>query len=176
MRIGKALQLKLENIEFTEDLVKFNLRREYTKSGDSRYCFASREAKEALEEWLKTRLNFLKRAVGRSHIFEKDVEDGRLFPFTTNTAYYIWNKALDKAELNGKDKTTERRKLHPHSLRKFFRTKMASLIQARANRKLHNHVEEPDDETKEMKQGFQEVKQKLRELEEPLLKSSERNT
>lgn len=127
MRIGETLQLTLDDIELAEDLVKIRLRGEYTKSGDSRYCFASIEAREAITEWLKIRQQYLRQAAGRSHTYVKDVEDNRVFPFTSSIAYYIWTRTLDKAELNGKDKSTGRLKLHPHSLRKFFRNKMAGL-------------------------------------------------
>jgi len=140
MRIGETLELKLDDVELTDNLVKIHVRGEYTKSGDPRYCFASREAREALEEWLKTRAESLKRAVGRSHIHSKKDEDDRLFPFSMDTAYFVWSHALDKANLNGKDKATGRRKIHPHVLRKFFRTKMASLIQVDIVEALMGHT------------------------------------
>jgi integrase len=122
MRIGEAMKLKLEDINLESDPVKINIGREYTKSGDARITFVSGEAKESIEEWLKTRENYIKTAVARSHFHEKDAEDERIFPFNAKTATDIWNNALDKANLNGKDKETNRHKIHPHVLRKFFRS------------------------------------------------------
>lgn len=122
MRIGEAMQLTLEDIELDADPVKINIRREYTKSGDARITFVSGETKEAIEEWLKTRDDYIKTAVAKSP-FPKDAEDERLFPFDKKTAYDQWRNALDKAKLNGRDKETNRHKIHPHVLRKFFRSK-----------------------------------------------------
>jgi len=122
MRIGEAMQLTLEDIELDADPVKINIRREYTKSGDARITFVSGEAKESLEEWLKTRDDYIETAVAKSP-FPKDSEDDRLFPFDVKTAYDQWRNALDKAKLNGRDKVTNRHKIHPHVLRKFFRSK-----------------------------------------------------
>ena len=122
MRIGEAMQLTLEDIDLDADPVKINIRREYTKSGDARITFVSGEAKEAIEEWLKTREDYIKTAVARSHFYEKDAEDERLFPFNAKTATDIWINALNKANLNGRDKETNRHKIHPHVLRKFFRS------------------------------------------------------
>jgi integrase len=133
MRIGEAMQLTLEDIDLDLDPVKINIRREYTKSGDARITFVSGEAKESLEEWVKTRDDYIKTAVAKSP-FPKDAEDERLFPFDVKTAYDQWRNALDKAKLNGRDKETNRHKIHPHVLRKFFRSKagMVSVDMAEA--------------------------------------------
>jgi len=70
----------------------------------------------------------LKAAAAKSHIYDKKVEDPRIFPFETSTAYSLWRKALNKAKLNGKDKSTNRERIHPHVLRKFFRTRLGAVI------------------------------------------------
>ena len=67
-------------------------------------------------------------ASGRSARFDKDVEDTRLFPFLANTAYYLWKNSLEKSGNGQRDGSTNRRKIHPHVLRKFFRTKLGSVI------------------------------------------------
>jgi len=128
MRIGEALQLKLNDLDLKADPVKINVRGEYTKTGNSRVAFASREAKEAIEEWLKVRGSYLESAAKKSHLFEKSAEDARLFPFENCTAYSVWNNALEKAQMDERDESTSYRKMHPHVLRKFFRTRMATLI------------------------------------------------
>ena len=133
MRIGEALQLQLDNIELTEakDLDKkpttIHIRGEYTKSGSKRIAFMSREATKAMEGWLGIREASLKTAIARSR-GRKSKEDNRIFPFEIGNMYAVWNGALDKAKLNGVDKTTSRRKMHPHVLRKFFRSQMATVI------------------------------------------------
>jgi integrase len=128
MRIGETLKLKLDDVELNHDPAKISIRGEYTKTGNSRIAFISREAKEAVEEWLKNRSQYLKAAAGRSHKYGKSTVDDRLFPFEGNTAYAIWLNAVQKTGWLKKDRSTNHYTLHPHTLRKFFRTKMGSVI------------------------------------------------
>ena len=99
-----------------------------TKSGNSRHAFISSEAKETLTEWLNVKKDCLKAAVAKSWLHEKSLEDSRVFPFDPKTAYSMWTKALHKSGLNGRDKITNREKIHTHVLRKFFRTRLPSII------------------------------------------------
>ncbi|UCE96532.1 MAG: site-specific integrase [Candidatus Bathyarchaeota archaeon] len=127
MRIGEALQLELDDISFTErNHVKIEIRN--TKTSEPRHAIASHEAKAAVEEWLKVRGNYLEAAVRKSHFHEKSLDDKKLFPFAKTTAYRMWLSAIDKAELNGRDKMTNWHKMHPHVLRKFFRTRLGAVI------------------------------------------------
>ncbi len=136
MRIGETLQLKLDDLELDNDPPKVNIRGEYTKSGNPRIAFMTNETKEHILEWLKVREQYLKVSVARSvkrpqykkEFKGKSLQDDRLFPFENNTAYAIWNNALTKTGNGQRDKTTNRRTLHPHVLRKFFRTKLGSVI------------------------------------------------
>jgi len=128
MRIGEALQLKLDDIELNKTPTKINIRGQYTKSGNSRIAFVSKEATMVIQEWLKNRNQYLISAVGKSHKYAKNVEDDRLFPFMNNTAYAIWRNAVRKAGFLKKDKQTNRHTVHPHVLRKFFRTRMGTVI------------------------------------------------
>ncbi len=128
MRIGEALQLTLEDLLLDEEPLRIQIRGEYTKTGNSRHAFASRETKEALQEWLKIRGEYLEAAVGKSHHYEKSMKDDRLFPFQSTTAYLMWRGALKKAKMAQRDKSTNIRKLHPHVLRKFFRTRLGAVI------------------------------------------------
>jgi integrase len=128
MRIGEASKLKLNDLMLDEEPMRIQIRGEYTKTGNSRYAFASREAKEAITEWLKVRTEYLKAASGKSHKYGKSAEDDRLFPFRKTTSYIIWHGALKKAKLDSRDNSTNVRKLHPHVLRKFFRTRLGAVI------------------------------------------------
>ena len=131
MRIGEALKLNLENVKLNETPMQIEIPGEYTKTGNSRYAFASRETKEIIQEWLKNREKYIKSAVRKSHMFKKTTveKEDRLFPFESQVAYVMWRNALDKARLNERDKSTNIRKLHPHVLRKFFRTRLGAVIQ-----------------------------------------------
>jgi hypothetical protein len=139
MRIGEALQLTFDDIDLSSVPVKINLRGEYTKTGDKRIAFISGEAREHIEEWLKYRDEYLVSSSKRSWKYEKSVEDRRLFPFSESTAHYIWTNALDKSGLNQKDASTKRHKIHPHVLRKFFRTRMGSVIAVDVTEALMGH-------------------------------------
>jgi len=127
MRIGEALQLKLGDVEIDKQPAKVNIRGRYTKTGNSRVAFVSKEAVEAIQEWLRNRKRYLEAAAGKSR-HAKSVEDDRLFPFLDNTAYAIWRNAVRKAGLLENDKETKRITIHPHVLRKFFRTRMGTVI------------------------------------------------
>jgi integrase len=126
MRIGELLQSHLDDLYLNEEPTRIQLRGEITKTGNPRHVFFSREAHEALIEWLKVREDYLKSAVGKSHLYDKNFIDSRIFPFDSSTAYSMWSKALHKSGLNGKDKSTGREKIHPHTLRKFFRTRLGA--------------------------------------------------
>ena len=125
MRIGEALKLKLEDVDLTSDPPRILIRGEYTKSGNSRVAFISSEAKETLEEWLKIRDEVLNASVKRSR-YPKKAEDKRIWAFEPNTAYFIWRNAIKKAGFDKRfqyNNSLERFTVHPHVLRKFFRTR-----------------------------------------------------
>jgi len=128
MRIGEALNSNIDDLNLEEKTARIQIRGEITKSGNSRHAFISSEAKEALTEWLKVREAYLEAAVRKSQLYAKSGNDSRIFPFEPRTAYSIWTKALHKSGLNGRDKSTNREKLHPHVLRKFFRTRLGAVI------------------------------------------------
>jgi len=128
MRIGETLQLKLGDIDLDKTPMRIQIRREYTKTGNPRHAFASKETKEALQEWLKVREGYLEAAIKKSHLFEKKSEDSRLFPFENSAAYAVWRNALKKAKMDERDRSTNFRKIHPHVLRKFFRTRLGTVI------------------------------------------------
>jgi len=128
MRIGECLSLTPKDVELDKDPSRVNLLGEYTKSGNPRVTFISKEAREAVLEWLKVRRDYLRAAAAKSHRYGKSKEDERLFPFEGNTAYVAWNRALKKTGNHVRDKATNIHKTHPHTLRKFFRTKLGAVI------------------------------------------------
>jgi integrase len=128
MRIGEALKLTMQDVNLEKTPITINIRGETTKTGDRRTTFISREAGESIREWLKTRGKYLRGAAGRSHRYSKSETDPRLFPFEVATAYSMWNTALDRTGNGARDSSTNRRKLHPHVLRKFFRSTLPKVI------------------------------------------------
>jgi len=130
MRIDEALKLTVEDVDLASEPPRINIQGEYTKTGNPRVAFISSEAKEALQEWLKIRENELQTAVKRSR-YGKKAEDKRIRPFEANTAYYIWRNAIAKSGFAKRfqyNNSVERFTVHPHVLRKFFRTRMATVI------------------------------------------------
>lgn len=127
MRIGEILQIKIKDVVFNQP-TKINICSEYTKTGNPRISFISSEATEALQEWLKIRDQSLEASVKRTKHGSKDINSKKLFPFADTTARFIWNSALRKSGLYETDEVTNRKLLHPHTLRKFFRSRMATVI------------------------------------------------
>ncbi|MGD0329828.1 MAG: site-specific integrase [Nitrososphaeria archaeon] len=127
MRIGECLKLKSSDLEDGEPY-RIKVKGENSKSGNSRITFISKEAVLFLNEWMKVREGYLKSAIGKSHLYAKNKEDERIFPFEMQTAYFIWKNALLKSGFMKKDSSTNRLTIHPHVLRKFFRTRLGSII------------------------------------------------
>jgi integrase/recombinase XerC/integrase/recombinase XerD len=124
MRIGECLRLRFKDFDFEHRTIQ--IPGQFTKSGDSRTVFYSQECADVLKEYLDRHEEFLQRSINRSR-FAK-VKDDRVFPMTVQNVYEIWWRALNRTKLNGRDSTTNRNKLHPHVLRKFFRTMLGPVL------------------------------------------------
>jgi len=117
-RVGETLRLKIEDFDFEADPPRVHIRGEITKGGvGERTAYFSYEARDALKDWLAIKDSMHKRD-GSTY------KDDRVFPFVLSTANDLFNRACDKAGIGTRDKRTERRVIHLHSLRKFFRTKI----------------------------------------------------
>jgi len=126
MRLNEILQLTLDDIDFTKDPVKIYIRSEITKTRAARITFCSDEAAEAIQEWLKERDKYLEVAVRKTKsMCGKTLDDDTLFCFNNTTANTIWNRLLEKSGFTEKDKSTGIHRLHFHTLRKFFETRMS---------------------------------------------------
>lgn len=132
MRIGEALQIELDDINMETTPVSIHIRGDYTKNGKQRDTFISKEAKTTLEEWIKVRESYLVSAQNRNNGLvksgkgrPKNENDNRVFPFSYSVAEQMWKNALDKSENLSYDKSTGRKKVRIHALRKFFRSHLA---------------------------------------------------
>lgn len=123
MRIGEAVQIEVNDIYLNRDPVRIKIRSEYTKTGKKRITFISPEAKQAVEEWLKFRDQYVKQANARSHTYERQDTD-KLFPFTPTNFNIMWRNALTKSKLLQIDSRTNRVSIRPHNLRKYFRLRI----------------------------------------------------
>lgn len=127
MRINEILNLEPDDIDFKSNPPKVYVR--HTKFEKPRICFISNEAKNSLLEWLKVREKFLKRALIKCNrennpITHKNPDDKRIFPFTYQTFCNIWHRLLKDVELNDRDKSTGFYRLHIHTLRKYYKTRL----------------------------------------------------
>lgn len=137
MRIGEALSLTFDDIDLNQNPGFIQIRGENTKTGDQRFTFIGREAKEAILEWLKVREAYMAQAQNKNagflaHGFSGPrplpTQDNRVFPFAMKTAQDIWRTAVKNAGLKERDPSTGRFNLHIHQLRKFFRSQLALAV------------------------------------------------
>lgn len=142
MRIGELPEVTFGDMHLDEDPCRIVIRGNHTKTGDTRTAFISQEAKELILEWLKVRTDYIKSARRLRYKFErrdiedykrlnediKNLKDDRVFPFGEHSAREMWNQALEDAGLEDRDKDTNHRTLHPHSLRQFFRTNAGVVV------------------------------------------------
>ncbi len=137
-RLGETLQLKKEDLELDADPPKTHIRAEYTKGGvGARTVYFSYEARDAIKEWYRVKDTWKKRAVSGTY------GGNRVFPWTNQTAGFMWNLACNKAGIEKRDVKTNRRLIHLHSLRKFFRSN--SKLDADIVHALMGHSEYLDD-------------------------------
>ncbi len=131
-RIGELIALYPEDIDLKTNPATITIRRSYypknkdkvklmTKTKGSRICFLTGEAKDSYLAWMKERDQYLASAIKRSK-YEKNPDDKRIFPMSDENARTIWKGMVVKSGLYEKDSITNRLTLHPHCLRKFFRS------------------------------------------------------
>jgi len=115
-RIGETLKIEIEDFELEADPPRAYIRGEITKSGvGERTVYFSYEARDALKNWLAIKDNTRK---STGDTFKSPL----MFPISIQTAITMFYTATNKAGLDQKDRRTNRRLIHIHSLRKFFRS------------------------------------------------------
>lgn len=139
MRMGEALNLEEDDFYFDEDPVRVELRDTYTKTGEPRTCYISREAADAVKLWLTQRDDYLLykiKVTGNVYKKEKYTPDNpTVFAMSQQAAIRQFNDTLLRAgycdrdkdgnKIPRKDKQTGRSPIHLHQFRKVFRTTMA---------------------------------------------------
>jgi integrase/exonuclease VII small subunit len=147
LRINEALTLPLEDVDLNAKPAVITIRGENAKNGDNRITFMSAEAVQAVNEWLKVRPDYIRAAANKNNGLIKSgrgspkttEDDGRLFPFTDQTASVLWDNALTKAGLLSRDKSTNRKQLHYHQFRKFFISQLALIVSKEVPETLAGH-------------------------------------
>jgi len=122
MRVGECLSLKMSDIDMNMTPTMINIRAENSKNGLARYTFISSEAREAVEDYLKVRHEYIARA--DKHVETLGVPPRKdtdlLFPVTDSSVNKMWETLLRSAGLYSKDEKSGRNQYRIHSLRKFF--------------------------------------------------------
>jgi len=141
MRINEILELKPIDVNIEEKIMKIYVRPEISKTGQPRICYASNEATDSLNEWNKIRTEWLDQAVRRSvGLHAKSKDDNRIFPINYSCFTRKWQRCLKKAGLDERDPTTRVHRLHFHTLRKYFETRMSYVgVQEAIYQQLEGH-------------------------------------
>jgi len=132
MRIDECLRLKIADLDLTTNPAEITVRGENTKGGEQRFSFISKEAAEIVNEWYKTRDDYISAAqnknaglVRKGFGAVRKSDDGRVFPFSGDVVYDQWKNALQSAGLFSIDSTTKRNQRTIHALRKFFYSQLS---------------------------------------------------
>jgi len=120
--------------------IKKGLTRDSTKTKQKTYqCFISNETADAYKAWMKERDYYLKVSSKKHYFNNNNINDPRVFPMSYHNALAIWKNLLMRAKLveiehfkakktgkmlrrPKKEKKFDRILMHPHSLRKFYRS------------------------------------------------------
>jgi len=138
MRIGETLDLTMADIHLDEEPVRIEIPGDITKSGDPRTTFISREAAAAVRAWFEVRDEWIRSSANRNkgllryhgqEARRRSGEEARLiFPARATTIQASFWGALEKAGVDDRDPKTNRRQIHLHQCRKYFRTAAAQRI------------------------------------------------
>jgi len=146
MRIGELLSLTQNDMNLNTRPYKVIIRPEYTKTGDGRITFISHEAKEALDQWMNVRDDYLSAAqyknaglieAGKSG--PKKENDNRIFPISYSVVLSSWTTILEKSGIVSKDERSGKLDRRIHGLRKYFRTKLATIQKGEVAEVLMGH-------------------------------------
>jgi len=135
MRLGEAIKLKVKNIDFNSRPVKVRLSPKVaSKTGEGRITYISDEAAEYLRQYLGERIN-----IPDAWVFPSEADESR--HMSEDRAWRTITECIEKAGLGkAKEKTvTGRRRLHPHSFRKFFFSRVVGVIGETAAHALMGH-------------------------------------
>jgi len=148
LRINEAVNLTFDDVDLTRNPAKIIVPFGMAKTSKRRTTFMSNEARNAVIQWcvnkskhqddngityeMTPRDFYIRTAISKCNIpNRKPVNDNRIFPFSSVNARRIWNRLIRDAGLNDKDKNSschDYHKIHPHCLRKFFRTQLSTEI------------------------------------------------
>lgn len=148
-RIGELLSLMPDDIEYLADydLYSFRLTHKKTKTGKPHRYFISHEAKQAIDDYLQVRHQYLSsRRIKARKCLKSDTDDlpdlpETLFILSPNSFRLKLENATKKAGLYALDPETNRSRIHPHSFRKFADTTFKEIVGINMGNALIGHDE-----------------------------------
>lgn len=135
MRLGEAIKLKVKDLDLNSKPVKVSLSPKVaSKTGESRITYISDEATDYLKKYLGERITD---------------REAWVFPSEADASNHMsedraWRTVIDNVEKAGLGKSKEttvhkRRKIHPHSFRKFFFSKTVGIVGETASHAMMGH-------------------------------------
>lgn len=119
IRIGEMVKLTDDDIDFKTNTI--HISDLVSKNGERRVTFFTDEAKEALEQYLNKRDDFIDRAKKMSPRLNRTYNHRDvIFPYTPEAIRKSLTTVLKRAGLYQTDRRTQRTTIHPHGFRKFF--------------------------------------------------------
>jgi len=135
MRLGEAIRLKVRDIDFSSRPVKVTLSPKVaSKTGEGRVAYISDEAAEYLRQYLGPRIND-----GEAWVFPSEADEKR--HMSEDRAWRTIIECIEKAGLGKSKEATVhgRRKIHPHSFRKFFFSRVVGIVGETAAHAMMGH-------------------------------------
>ena len=132
MRLGDALRINVKQLELDKNPARVALTSQ--KTGRRYVAFISKEAVQSLEEWLKIRDTWQDKKLSLCNSHSNDIckvkssKTDKVFPFSGASAQKLWRKAITNAHLNQRDTNSNRMLYHIHTLRKYFRTYISTIV------------------------------------------------
>ncbi|MBI2547030.1 MAG: site-specific integrase [Candidatus Aenigmarchaeota archaeon] len=118
LRIGELRNLKISDVNLNSEPSVIRIKGLTAKERKSRTTFISNEAKQVLQSYLEARKNNGHQITDDSHVFATN--EGTQMSY--QNLQFILNNVFKKVS----KKEGKRYGLHPHSLRKFFKTQLIS--------------------------------------------------
>jgi integrase len=135
MRLGEAIRLRVRDVDFNSRPVRVKLSPKVaSKTGEGRTAYISDEAAGYLRRYLGHRIG-----EGEAWVFPSEADETR--HMSEDRAWRTIIQCVEKAGL-GKDKETTihgRRRIHPHSFRKLFFSRVVGVIGETAAHAMMGH-------------------------------------
>lgn len=122
MRPGEALSITWDDVDLERGHIFIPA--EITKTKEARDVFVSTECMEVLSEWREYHSQYVAKV--DAFTWQDDVvrNTDLVFPVSYDSVRSKFARILERTGLDERDPTTGRRVLHPHGMRKYFRTRL----------------------------------------------------